>query len=120
MDQADIAEKNLKEAVHNLCLILQPFTPHLSEEIWEMHGNENFCANAGWPEPKNEIEEEGYDLPIQVNGKLKGLISVKKEEKEEDIIKMAKNLSSVERVLKQKTIIKTIYIPKKILNIVVK
>ena len=120
MDQGDIAEKDLKEAVHNLCLILQPFTPHLSEEIWEMLGNENFCANTSWPELKNDIEDEGYDLPIQVNGKLKGLIFIKKEEKEEDLIKKAKKLSSVDKALDSKTIIKTIFIPKKILNIVVK
>jgi len=110
----------LKEAVHNLCLILQPFTPHLSEEIWEMLGNENFCANTRWPEPKNNIEDEGYDLPIQVNGILKGLIFIKKEEKEEDLIKKAKKLSSVDKALNSKTIIKTIFIPKKILNIVAK
>jgi len=120
MDQGDIAEKDLKDAVHNLCLILQPFTPHLSEEIWEMLGNENFCANTSWPEPKNDIEHEGYDLPIQVNGKLKGLIFVKKEEKEEGLIKKAKKLSSVDKALNSKTIIKTIFIPKKILNIVAK
>ena len=66
------------------------------------------------------LSDESYELPIQVNGKLKGLISVKKEEKEESLIKKAKKLSAVEKALKQKTIVKTIYIPKKILNIVVK
>jgi len=78
------------------------------------------CVNASWPELTNHFVNESYDLPIQVNGKLKGLVSVKKEEKEEALIKRAKNLSSVQRALSKKTIIKTIYIPKKILNIVVK
>ena len=106
--------------LNNLCIVLQPFTPHLSEEIWEMLGNDGFCANTSWPELTNNGVDESYELPIQVNGKLKGLVSVKKEEGEESLIKRAKNLSAVEKVLKQKTFIKTIYIPKKILNIVVK
>ena len=52
MDQKNISEEDLKEAVNNLCIILQPFTPHLSEEIWEMLGNDGFCANTSWPELK--------------------------------------------------------------------
>ena len=120
MDQKKVSDEDIKKVLDNLCIILQPFTPHLSEEVWEMLGNEGFCANAGWPELKNDADDEGYELPIQVNGKLKGLISVKKEEEEASLIKRAKNLSAVEKAVKQKTFIKTIYIPKKILNIVVK
>ena len=46
-----------------------------------MLGNENFCANTSWPEPKNDIVDENYELPIQVNGKLKGLFLIKKKKK---------------------------------------
>ena len=120
MDQRKISDEGIKKVLHNLCIVLQPFTPHLSEEIWEILGNEGFCANASWPELKNDTDDEGYELPIQVNGKLKGLISVKKEEEEANLINRAKKLSAVEKAVKQKTFIKTIYIPKKILNIVVK
>ena len=56
-----------------------------------MLGNEGFCANTSWPELTNDNVDESYELPIQVNGKLKGLISVKKEEGEESLIKKAKN-----------------------------
>ena len=103
-----------------MCVVLQPFTPHLSEEIWEMLGNNGFCANARWPELTNEVADDDYELPIQVNGKLKGLISAKKDDKEENLLKKAKALGGVERALNQKTVIKTIYIPGKILNIVIK
>ena len=65
-----------------------------------------FCANTSWPELKNDIEDENYELPIQVNGKLKGLISVKKEEEEESLIKRAKNLSAVEKALNKKLLLK--------------
>ena len=120
MEGKTLSEALLKEAVNNLCIIIHPFTPHLSEEIWEMLGNKSFCANAEWPEViKNNIVDV-VELPVQVNGKLKGLISAKKEEEEAVIIKKAKNLNAIKKALNEKTIIKNIYIPGKILNIVIK
>jgi len=120
MDKKTISSDNLKSVVKNLCIIIQPFTPHLSEEIWELLGYKNFCANAKWPElEKNDIVDK-VDLPVQVNGKLKGLIFSKNDDKEDVVLKKAKSLPGLDRVLKDKMIIKTIYIPGKILNIVVK
>ena len=59
MDQKNISEKDLKKAgLDNLCIVLQPFTPHLSEEIWEMLGNDGFCANTSWPELTNDDVDE--------------------------------------------------------------
>ena len=55
MDQKKIAEEEIKNNVNNLCVVLQPFTPHLSEEIWEMLGNDGFCANISWPELKMKL-----------------------------------------------------------------
>ena len=120
MEQKTITTKDLKNVIKDLCIIIQPFTPHLSEEIWELLGHKNFCASTKWPElEKNDIIEI-LDLPVQVNGKLKGLISAKKDDKKENLIKKAQTLSGVEKALNQKTVIKTIYIPGKILNIVIK
>ena len=103
-----------------MCIIIQPFTPHLSEEIWELLGYKDFCANTKWPEPKKSAVLDKIDLPVQVNGKLKGVISSKNDDKEELVLKEAKNISGVERALKDKMILKIIYIPGKILNIVTK
>ena len=66
MDQKILLKKNLKDAIDNLCIVLQPFTPHLSEEIWEMLGNDGFCANAGWPELTNEIDEKIMIFPYRL------------------------------------------------------
>ncbi len=68
---------------------------------------------------KNDVVNE-INLPIQVNGKLKGLISSKKNDKEEIVLEKAKKLPGLNRVLKDKIIVKIIYIPGKILNIVIK
>ena len=69
MDQKKISDEDIKKVIDNLCIVLQPFTPHLSEEVWEMLGNEGFCANTDWPELKNDADDEDYELPIQINGK---------------------------------------------------
>ena len=109
MDQKIISEEETKVVLDNLCIVLQPFTPHLSEEIWEMLGNDGFCANTSWPELTNNNIDENYELPIQVNGKLKGLISVKKEEGEESLIKRAKNLSCCRKGSKSKKLLLKLY-----------
>ena len=120
MDEKKISSDNVKKIVKNLCVIIQPFTPHLSEEIWEFLGYQSFCANEKWPQVTQNNEVSIVELPIQINGKLKGLVSSEKGDKEEFVVKKAKDLPSVSRALKDKKIIKIIYIPGKILNIVIK
>ena len=120
MDKKTISSDSLKAVVKDLCVMIQPFTPHLSEEIWELLGYKDFCANEKWPETSKDVVVDIIDLPIQINGKLKGLISSRKNDKEETVISSAKKLPGVAKALKNKIIIKTIYIPGKILNIVIK
>jgi leucyl-tRNA synthetase len=115
-----ISSNNLKGIIKDLCIIIHPFTPHLSEEIWELEGHPDFCANAKWPKITKIDVISAVKLPVQINGKLKGLISSKKDDKEEVVVKKAKKLPSVDRALKDRMIIKIIYVPEKILNIVVK
>ncbi len=120
IDQKKISEKDLKGAVKDLCIVIHPFTPHLSEEIWELLGNKSFCANTEWPKLIEEESDNSVKLPVQVNGKLKGLISSKKEDTEDYVLKKAHKITAVENTLKNNKVIKTIYIPGKILNIVIK
>ena len=120
MDKNTISIDNLKGVVKNLCIVIQPFTPHLSEEIWELLGYKGFCANAKWPKIKKGKMIDRVELPVQVNGKLKGLISSQNSDKEEVVLRKAKNIPALKSALKDKMIIKTIYIPGKILNIVIK
>ena len=68
---------------------------------------------------KNDVVDK-IDLPVQVNGKLKGLVSSKNNDEEMVVLEKAKKLPSLERALKGKMVIKVIYIPGKILNIVIK
>ncbi len=120
MDKKTISKNSLKSAIKDLCIIIQPFTPHLSEEVWELLGYKGFCANEQWPQTSKSGDVEVVDLPIQINGKLKGLVSSKKSDEEKGVVRSAKKLPAVEKALKNKIIIKIIYIPGKILNIVVK
>ena len=120
MNEKKASDNNIKNIVRDLCIIIHPFTPHLSEEIWEALGCEDFCANAKWPQITRDNTVNTIELPIQINGKLKGLVSAKKEDKEEFVIKKAKDLPGVNKTLNDKEVIKIIYIPGKILNIVIK
>ena len=120
MNEKKTSDNNIKNIVRDLCIIIHPFTPHLSEEIWEALGCEDFCANAKWPQITRDNTVNTIELPIQINGKLKGLVSAKKEDKEEFVIKKAKDLPGVNKTLNDKEVIKIIYIPGKILNIVIK
>ncbi|MDC0232843.1 leucine--tRNA ligase [Pelagibacteraceae bacterium] len=120
MDKKTISTNDLKSVVKNLCIIIQPFTPHLSEEIWELLGHKGFCANAKWPELEKNDSVVSTDLPVQVNGKLKGLVSSKNNDEEGVVLERAKKMPGIDRALKGKMITKTIYIPGKILNIVIK
>ena len=92
----------------------------MSEEVWELLGYKGFCANEQWPQTSKSGDVEVVDLPIQINGKLKGLVSSKKSDEEKGVVRSEKKLPAVEKALKNKIIIKIIYIPGKILNIVVK
>ncbi len=120
IEQKTITKEGLKTAAVDLCKVIHPFTPHLSEEIWELLGCEGFCANAKWPDIANDDIVDIVDLPVQVNGKLKGLVLSKRNEQEESVLQKAKNLSNVKKELKNKLFVKVIYIPGKILNIVIK
>ena len=107
--------------IKSLALLMEPFTPHLSQEIWVTIGEKGLIAEAKWPDIKErEIsKEEKIILPIQVNGKRKTEISVSPDLTE----KALKELVIEHRVIKKATlnsdIKRFIYVPKRIVNVVI-
>ncbi|MFN3821410.1 MAG: class I tRNA ligase family protein, partial [bacterium] len=109
----------LKEILKTFVLILTPFAPHMAEELWEKLGEEGFAINQPWPSYDMEIlKTDTVVIPIQVNGKLADTISVSANAPEEEIVKIALNSLKVKRILNERTIKKTIYIPNRVINIV--
>jgi leucyl-tRNA synthetase len=102
-------------------LLLSPFAPHICEEIWEILGKNNTLAFEKWPRfDKNLLIKNNINIAIQINGKLRANIQVKREYSEKEIIEVAKNNTNIKINLKNKNIIKVIYVPGRILNFVAK
>ena len=107
-----------KETLEAAVLLLAPFAPHMGEELWEELGHTDSVFHHEWPAHDEEaMKDDEVEIPVQVNGKTKAVISVPVDISKEDAITKAKE------VLGDKlsgNIIKEIYVPKKIVNIVAK
>jgi len=113
--------KVLKEAFENLVLLLSPFTPFISDELWRILGNEGYTIQQQFPVPDEEaLIETTKEIPVQVNGKVRATISVPADADEELVKKTALENENVKKWIEGKDIIKVIFIKGKILNIVVK
>ena len=103
----------------DLALILHPFIPHLSEEIWKLLGNEGLAINQSWPKYSSTEEAVSFKIAIQINGKTRDILEIKKDAAKEDIIKSAINREKIKKHLGISVVKKSIYIPTKVLNLVV-
>ena len=70
-----ISRDNFEWSLKKLSIILQPFVPHISEEIWSGLGNQTLCINESWPQEKIERKEK-IKIAIQINGKTKEVIEI--------------------------------------------
>jgi len=120
---ADIAKtgsKARREALTLLAGLIAPVTPHLAEECWTRLGHDGLIANAPWPKFDPALaQDDAYVLPVQVNGKKRGEISIPVGASEEQIREMALADEGVKRHLDGVSIRKIIIVPNRILNFVV-
>ena len=116
-DKGSLTVDELKIFIKLLC----PFAPHICEEIWESLGEKNFVSLASWPEYDEEkTKDNEIEIAVQVNGKLKSTIMVSVEASAADALELAKKDEKVIASIEGKHIVKEIYIPGRIVNIVVK
>ncbi len=109
------------EAVDTLLLLLAPTTPHLAEELWQQTGHQYSIHNQSWPRWDEELaREEELTLVIQVNGKLRDRITVPVSITEEEAKERALDSQRVKSYIGGKKILKTIYVPGKLVNLVVR
>ena len=105
--------------IDTLLVLLAPFTPHIAEELWREMGYEDTVFAAGWPEwDESKLVKDEVVLPLQINGKARGNITISKAATKEEVLAMAKE--TLASRLEDKTIVKEIYVPGKIVNFVVK
>jgi len=114
-----LSKKNFKWSLEKLSIILQPFVPHISEEIWSKIGNETLCINEVWPQ-EEIMKRTKIRIAIQINGKTKEVIEVDESLSKEKVFESVKNIDKIKRNLLGRNILRKIYVPGKIVNLVVK
>ena len=108
-----------KDELEVFIKLLSPFAPHLTEEIWASLGNEGFLSVAKWPEyDEAKTVDDEIEVAVQVNGKTREVVKVSKDIDKDGAINAGKE--AVSKWLEGATIVKEIYIPGKIVNIVIK
>lgn len=101
--------------------LLNPFAPHMTEELWQLSGFEGMLNEAEWPVfDEAKCAESTVEIAIQVNGKIKARINVPADISSADAVLLAKRNEAVASLIAGKTIVKELYVPKKLVNIVVK
>ena len=101
-----------------LLTLLNPVAPHITEELWQANGFDGRLYQTSWPEYDEEkTVESTIELAVQINGKMKGTLKVSKDEQKDNILAMAKEMLGDKLT---GTIVKEIYVPGRIVNIVVK
>mgnify|MGYP006287729409 CR=1 FL=1 len=110
-----------KETYESLLKILSPFAPHLCEEIWEDLGEKESIFKQSWPEFDPELaRDETIELVIQVNGKVRDKMEVPADIEEEEAKKEALEREKIKSWIEGKEIVKIVFVPGKLVNIVVK
>ncbi|MCE5249257.1 leucine--tRNA ligase [bacterium] len=110
-----------RDAVEVLVRLTAPFGPHLAEELWEMLGHRESVFTAGWPVwDESRIIVDTFELVAQVNGKVRATMRAPVDIPEDKAKALAVGHENVMRFTEGKTIVKTIYVPGKLVNIVVK
>ena len=101
--------------------LLNPFAPHMTEELNKMIGETIEIAKKPWPKyDEDKTIEDEIEIPVQINGKLKTTVLVPKDISEEEIKNVVDANEVVKNFVTDKTIVKQIYVPGRIYNIVVK
>jgi leucyl-tRNA synthetase len=114
--------ESINEAeMKTVLLLLNPVAPHITEEIWEKLGFEGMLNEQRWPVwDEAKTVEQTVEIGVQVNGKLRATITVNLDDPQEAAREKALSAEAVKRALDGKTIVKEVYVPGRIYNIVVK
>ena len=114
--------KTINKAEYKTFLqLLNPFAPHMTEEIYERIGEKATIANTKWPEyDEAKTIEDKIEIPVQINGKLKATISINRDADQDEIKQSVNTNETIQNAISGKNVVKEIYVKNKIYNIVVK
>ena len=115
-------DKMINRAEYKVFLqLLNPFAPHMTEELYSLIGEKKTINEMPWPtyDEAKTIDDE-IEIPVQVNGKLKGVVKVEKDASQEEVKEVVDKEETIQKAIEGKTVVKEIYVKGKIYNIVVK
>ncbi|HEX6435072.1 MAG TPA: leucine--tRNA ligase [Gemmatimonadales bacterium] len=111
---------NDRQVVESLVIMVAPFAPHFAEECWERLGHDTSVFDARWPEwDESLVVEDQIEVVIQVSGKTRGRVSVPRDAEEGAVLAAAREDAAVRRFTDGKAIRKVVYVPNRLLNLVV-
>ena len=111
---------SIKESLEILVRVIEPMVPHLAEECWSLLNNKKSLSDEPWPKVNlSYLTKDEVNVVIQINGKRRGEAIVSKNASEEDVWNEIKNIKNINDALHKKNIIKSIYVPNRILNVVI-
>ena len=110
-----------REYAEGLIKMLSCITPHMGEEIWSILGHSDTIAFESWPAYDEELcKEDTIEIVVQVNGKVKAKLNIVADEDKDKVMEMAMSDDKVKESIDGKNIVKQIYVPNKLVNIVAK
>ena len=119
-DDSDQGRAVEREALEAVVLMLSPIVPHICHALWQMLGHDTALVDQRWPAvDEDALSRDLVDIVVQVNGKLRGKISVAADADEQTIIDQALADSNAQRFIADKEVRKTIVVPGRLVNIVV-
>ena len=109
-----------KDVIEKALILLSPFVPHITEELWQILGHKDSISREKWPEYDSElIKDETVDLIIQINGKMRDKIEIISDISEEEAKVVALSQEKIKNWVLDKEIKKVIFVPGKLINIVI-
>ena len=121
MNEVGREKKIGKEQLLSFVKLLNPFAPHIAEEIYQAQGGEGSLQLASWPEyDEAKTVDDSIEIGVQVNGKLRATVTIPTDCEKSEALALAKADEKVQAALEGKNLVKEIYVPNKIVNLVVK
>ena len=115
------SKKIWREVLEKTILLIAPFAPHVADELWTYLGNETFTFEEEWPKYDEELtKDHTFNLVIQVNGKVRDMVSAQIGISKDDAEKLALESEKAKKFIDGKEIVKVIVVPNKLVNVVVK
>lgn len=119
LTENNISKKIFEDGFKVMLQLLNPITPHVTEELWNLLGNKTPLVDTSWPvADKAMLIDETVIIAVQLNGKMRGTIEVPANSAQALIEATAKELSNVKQLMEGTTVKKVIYVPNKIINII--